>query len=160
MARVIIRQDVHLLVVGEFYDDEKKYRGLITTLKLERHVTIHSEYVPNELVGKYFSASDAVVLPYLSATQSGIAQIAYNFNKPVIAADVGGLAEVVLDGQTGFVVPPNNPAALADAIIRFYDEHREQDFVSRVVQEKRKYSWDTMVSAIEDLAGESAATHD
>ena len=159
MASVTARLDVHLLVVGEFYDDEKKYRALISKLNLEGHVTIHSEYVPNDLVGKYFSASDAIVLPYLSATQSGIAQIAYNFDKPVIATDVGGLSEVVLDGQTGFVVPPNNPMALADAIVKFYDEHREQDFVSRVVQEKRKYSWDTMVSAIEDLAGASAATH-
>ena len=158
MAQVVSHRDVQLLVVGEFYDDEQKYIAQIAALHLEKYVTIHSEYAPNDLVGKYFSAADAVVLPYRSATQSGIAQIAYNFEKPVIATNVGGLAEVVLDGQTGFIVPPDNPAALAAAIGRFYDEHREQEFVSHVIEEKRKYSWDAMVTTIEDLAA-GAAEH-
>jgi glycosyltransferase involved in cell wall biosynthesis len=94
-----------------------------------------------------------VVLPYTSATQSGIAQIAYNFDKPVIATDVGGLGEVVLDGLTGFLVPPDNPAALAAGIRRFYDEKRETGFAARVREEKKKYSWDHMVTTIEELAG-------
>ncbi len=156
LAVVLTRLEVHLLIVGEFYDDDKKYRAQIASLNLQRHVTVHSDYVSNDLVGKYFSACDAVILPYLSATQSGIAQIAYNFDKPVIATDVGGLAEVVLDGQTGIIVPPNNPQALADAIVRFYAEQREEEFIARIVQEKRKYSWDAMVSTIEELADDAA----
>jgi glycosyltransferase involved in cell wall biosynthesis len=139
------------MVVGEFYDDEQKYRSLIRELGLEDRITIKSDYVPNDMVGRYFSASDAVVLPYLSATQSGIAQIAYNFDKPVIATDVGGLSEVILDGKTGFIVPPNDASRLAAAITMFFDEGRETDFTAHVRREKEKYSWDNMVASIEDL---------
>jgi glycosyltransferase involved in cell wall biosynthesis len=144
-------QDVQLLCVGEFYDDETKYRQMVKDLHLESNVRFVSEYVPNENVASYFCAADIVILPYLSATQSGIAQIAYNFNRPVIATDVGGLGEVVLDEKTGFIVPPNNPAALANAVKRFYDEHREQEFVASVKIEKKKYSWDALVEEIERL---------
>ena len=146
---------IHLLVVGEFYDDEQKYRAQVRDLHLDACVTIHSDYLPNEEVAKYFSAADAVVLPYLSATQSGIAQIAYNFDKPVIATDVGGLAEVVLHDRTGFVVPPGNPTALAGAITAFYRQNRGAAFTLEVKQEKRKYSWENLVGTIESLAGGS-----
>jgi glycosyltransferase involved in cell wall biosynthesis len=107
--------------------------------------------VPNEDVAQYFSASDVVVLPYLSATQSGIAQIAYNFDKPLIATNVGGLTEVVLHDKTGFLVPPNDPQALAEAILRFYRERREEEFTMNVRSEKRKYSWEYLVQCIEEL---------
>jgi glycosyltransferase involved in cell wall biosynthesis len=143
---------IHLLVVGEFYDDEQKYRAQVRDLHLDERVTIHSDYIPNEEVAKYFSAADAVVLPYVSATQSGIAQIAYNFDKPVIATDVGGLAEVVIHDRTGFVVPPGDPAALAGAIMAFYREDRGAAFTLEVKQEKKKYSWENLVNAIESLA--------
>jgi glycosyltransferase involved in cell wall biosynthesis len=143
--------DVHLMVVGEFYDDEQKYRTLIRELGLEDRITINSDYVPNDMVGRYFSASDAVVLPYLSATQSGIAQIAYNFDKPVIATDVGGLSEVILDGRTGYVVPPDDASRLAAAITMYFEEGHEADFTTHVRQEKGKYSWDNMVASIEEL---------
>jgi glycosyltransferase involved in cell wall biosynthesis len=144
-------EDVLLLAVGEYYDDEAKYRRRAAELGLGDAVRFVSEYVPNEKVGLYFSACDAVVLPYLSATQSGIAQIAYNFNKPVIVTDVGGLAEVARDGVTGFVVPPNDPDALASAIRRFYDEGRGPAFGANVAEEKKKYSWDHLVASIEEL---------
>lgn len=144
--------DVRVLVVGEFYDDEQKYRQLIRELQLESAVTVNADYVPNDMVGQYFSASDAVVLPYTSATQSGIAQIAYNFDKPVIATDVGGLGEVVVDGKTGFLVRPEDPAALAAAIVQYYHEQREREFVQHVQVEKKKYSWKSLAVAIEELA--------
>jgi len=145
-------RDILLLVVGEFYEDESSYRERVRDLGLESQVRFVSEYVPNEEVCWYFSAADVVVLPYRSATQSGIAQIAYHFDKPVIATDVGGLAEVVLDGETGFVVPPDDPEALADAIIRFYAEEREAEFAENVRKEKRKYSWARLAEAVEELA--------
>ncbi|HLX12455.1 MAG TPA: glycosyltransferase [Bacteroidota bacterium] len=146
------QRDTLLLVVGEFYDDEQKYRSLAKELKINSSVHFVSNYVPNDQVGAYFSASDLVVLPYLSATQSGIAQIAYNFNKPVIATNVGGLAEVILDNKTGFIVSPDNPQALADAIARYYRESRQAEFSANDAIEKKKYSWDTMIEAIEELA--------
>jgi glycosyltransferase involved in cell wall biosynthesis len=89
----------------------------------------------------------------LSATQSGIAQIAYNFDKPVVATNVGGLAEVVVHEKTGFLVPPHDPRALAEALRKFYRENRENEFAANVKIEKRKYSWERVVEAIETLAG-------
>ena len=151
---VLQRIPVKLLVVGEFYDDERRYRELVKTLGIEKHVSIHADYVPNDKVGTYFSASDVVVLPYRSATQSGIVQIAYQFDKSVIATDVGGLAEVIIDGETGFLVPPDNPAALADAIVEFYQKKLEKKFEKRVKKEKLRYSWSAMVKAIVELAKE------
>ena len=144
-------KDVYLLAVGEFYDDEPGYRKKVRELGLSSRVQFVADYVPNERVKLYFSAADAVVLPYLSATQSGIVQIAYNFNKPVIATDVGGLSEVVIDGKTGFIVPPNNPKELALAVRKFYDEKKEDVFTKNVKEEKKKYSWDNLVDNIEQL---------
>jgi D-inositol-3-phosphate glycosyltransferase len=146
---------IHLVVAGEFYDDEKGYREQIARLGLSDSVTVRADYLPNEEVGLYVSAADAVILPYVSATQSGIAQIAYHFDTPVIATDVGGLAEVVRDGVTGLVVPPADPVALAAAIRRFYEEQMEDRLVENVRHEKQRYSWDALVEAIETLAGQS-----
>jgi len=146
---------VKLLVVGEFYDDEEQYRWHISDAQVRDVVDVVSDYVPNEKVGKYFSAADAVMLPYLSATQSGIAQIAYNFDKPVIATDVGGLAEVVVDGVSGLIVPPNNPSKLAEAVLRFYNENLEQPLSAGAAREKKKYSWERMTEAIEQLTASS-----
>jgi D-inositol-3-phosphate glycosyltransferase len=144
---------LHTLVVGEFYDDETKYREQVTRLGLADRVTIVSDYVPNDKVREYFSAADAVVLPYLSATQSGIAQIAYNFDLPVIATDVGGLAEVVRHEVTGLIAPPDNPEALAATIQRYMTENLADRYRPAVHAEKSRYTWENLVAAIEDLAG-------
>jgi glycosyltransferase involved in cell wall biosynthesis len=143
---------VTLLVVGECYEDESRYRHMVEELGLSSCVRLVLEYVPQKEVATYFGASDVVVLPYLTATQSGIVQIAYNFNKPVIATSVGGLAEVMIDGKTGLVVPPNDPVALAGAIEKYYTGMLEQDFAAHVLEQKKKYSWDGMAKAIETLA--------
>ncbi|MCX6133063.1 MAG: glycosyltransferase [Ignavibacteriales bacterium] len=151
MPSILKSMKVKLLVVGEFYDDEQKYRQQIADKNLQSDVVVRSDYVPNEEVSLYFSAADIVVLPYISATQSGIVQIAYQFDKPVIATDVGGLAEVVLNDRTGFIVKPETPQAVADAVVRFYSEKREEAFVKNVREEKKKYSWENLVQAIERL---------
>lgn len=152
MKRLKEYMDITLLAVGEFYDTEADYREHIAREGLENHVCVVSEYVPNEKVAEYFSAADVVVLPYHSATQSGIVQIAYNFDKPVIATSVGGLKEVVIDGVSGIIVPPENAQALSDAVIMFYKQKLEERLSSGVQEEKKKYSWDTMVETIEELA--------
>jgi glycosyltransferase involved in cell wall biosynthesis len=143
---------IKLLVVGEFYGDEAFYRNKISELGIADKLILRDGYLPNDEVAKYFSACDLVVLPYRSATQSGIVQIAYNFDRPCLVTDVGGLAEVVHDGETGFIVPPENPAALAAAITRFYDENRAASFEAAVKVEKLKYSWDIFAEAIERLS--------
>ena len=140
-----------LLIAGEFYENEEKYRKKILELKLEKHIQMHSDYIPNEEISTYFSAADVVVLPCVSATQSAIVPVAYHFNKPVIVTNVGGLAEVVTNGRTGFIVPPQNPQAFADAVVKFYEEKCESGFASNIEKEKKQYSWDTFVERLESL---------
>ncbi len=147
------RRPVRLLVAGEFYDDEQRYRDLVRAGGLEDAVVFYSDYIPEDQVAVHFSAADCVALPYHSATQSGIVPVAYHLDTPVICTDVGGLSEVVLDNETGFVVRPDDPGALADAIERFYAEQREEAMREGVRREKRKYSWEPLVAAIERLAG-------
>ena len=98
----------------------------------------------NKEVEKYFVASDIVVLPYESATQSGVVQITYGFDKPCIVTKVGGLPDVVIDGKTGYVVEPLNPRAISSAVIDFYKDNKETEFVSGVQSETYKYDWDRM----------------
>jgi glycosyltransferase involved in cell wall biosynthesis len=152
LPEVLKDMPVKVLVVGEFYENEEDYRKLLRDLRITDAVHIVSKFVANEQVYLYFSAADLVVLPYKSATQSGIVQIAYHLNKPCIVTDVGGLAEVVIHGKTGYVVPSDRPTELAAAIKKFYLENREREFAEHVKVEKQKYSWDNMVNAIEELS--------
>lgn len=140
-----------LLIVGEFYDNKEKYRAKIQQLGLATQVQLYSDYVPNEEIATFFSAADVVVLPYISATQSAIVPVAYHFNKPVIATDVGGLSEVIANGRTGFIVPPENPDALADAVERFYKENRENEFSVNIEKEKEQFGWGKFVERLELL---------
>lgn len=141
-----------LVVAGEFYEDVREVEGEIRALGLTKDVILFDEYIPNEDVGTYFVAADVVVLPYLSATQSGILQIAYNFDRPVIVSDVGGLRESVLEGKTGFVVAANDPEALSGALATFYRLRGSEDFASNVRQYKTQFSWDRIAEAVESLA--------
>lgn len=140
-----------LLIVGAFENNREYYDGLIENKRLSKHIDIYDEYIPDTEVEQYFVASDLVVLPYESATQSGIVQIAYGFNKPVIATDVGGLPEVVIDNKTGYIVEKKNPVKLAATIIKFFDENREEEFCTAVKKEAYKYSWERMSENIEKL---------
>lgn len=151
MPGILKRNRTKLLVVGEFYDDEEPYRQKIKELGLENDVAVLSDFAPNERVRYFFSASDVVLLPYTSATQSGITHVAYYYDKPVIATDVGGLSESVIDGETGFVIKPEDPAAITDAVNKFYNENLEGKFSANVTEEKKKYDWDNFVKDIEEL---------
>ncbi len=142
-----------VIVAGEFYEDEKPYRDHIEALGIGDLVRVFSDYIPNDQVSLYFSAADVVVLPYIDATQSGITQIAYNFDRPVIATDVGGLAETVIDGKTGLVVRPDSPDELAASIVKFFRERLAESLSKGVAEQKRLYSWDHLVNAIDELAG-------
>jgi glycosyltransferase involved in cell wall biosynthesis len=144
---------VRVLIVGDIYGPKQPYLDHIERSGADDIIRLVDGFVPDELVESYFVAADLVVLPYVSATQSGIVQIAYNYDRPVVTTNVGGLPEVVLDGCTGFLVPPGDAAALAAAIVRFFDEDRAESFGAAVAQEKRKYSWERMAAAVEELAG-------
>lgn len=146
----IVKYDsnIRLMIVGEFRSDKENYLEQIKKLDVGNNIDIVDGYIPDSGIEKYFATSDLIVLPYESATQSGIVQIAYGFEKPVIATDVGGLPEVVSDGKTGYIVEPKNPKALAEAVIRFFDENRSEEFTENVRKEAYRYSWDRMNEAV------------
>lgn len=121
-----------LLIAGEFYDDPKPYHDLIRDLDLEPCVKMINRFIPNEEVAQFYAACDVVMLPYRSATQSGILGIAYGFERPVVITDAGGLAESVVEGKTGFVVPPESPEALAEAVRKFYAQKPTTDYAAHV----------------------------
>jgi len=151
MPEILKKVKLKLLVVGEYYGDEEKYREQIRSLGLEDDIKVVSDFVPDLNVKYFFSASDAVVLPYSDATQSGIIQIAYHYDKPVIATDVGGLAEVVRNNETGLIIEPKNPSAIAKAVIDFYEKGLEEKFTINAKEEKKKYTWEKFVDSVKEL---------
>lgn len=147
----IRREDekVKLWVVGEFGADRENYQNLIRDLKIADQVQVHDAYTPDREVEKYFAAADLVVLPYTSATQSGIVQIAYGFTKPVVVTNVGGLPDVVEDGRTGYIVEPENPKAIAEAVIRFFGENQAERMRENIEKESYRFSWERMGEVID-----------
>jgi glycosyltransferase involved in cell wall biosynthesis len=141
---------IKLLVAGEFYTNSKPYFEIIKKNNLEESVIMSNDFISDSDVAKYFSACDIVVQPYKDATQSGVTQIAFHFNKPMITTNVGGLAEIVPDGKVGYVVEPNIKE-IADAIVKFYKEEKEAEFSANVKIEKEKYSWERMTETIDRL---------
>ena len=147
------RMDARLLVVGEFYEEREPYLRLTERLGLSERVRFVDRYVGNEEVQAFFAASDLVVLPYVTATQSGIAQIALSFDRPVVVTRVGGLPEVVSEGRTGFIVPPADPQAVAEAIIEFFRGDWGKRMRPYFEEEKRRFSWESLASTIESITG-------
>jgi D-inositol-3-phosphate glycosyltransferase len=143
---------VKLIIAGEFYEDAAPYEALIQKHRLESRLVRATDFIPNEQVSNYFSAADIVVQPYKNATQSGVSQVAYHFGRPMLVTDVGGLAELIPDGVVGYVVPPT-ATAIADALVDFYANNREEAFAAGVRQEARKFSWEVMVAALKEVAG-------
>lgn len=143
--------DIMLWVVGDFGDDKHIYLEQIERKHIQDSIRLVEGYVPDREVEQYFAASDLVVLPYVSATQSGIVQIAYGFEKPVVVTDVGGLPDVVRNGETGYVVPAGNSHVIAQAVIRFCLQDKQIDWVSNIRKQAKEFSWDTMVERIEQL---------
>ena len=143
--------DIKLLVAGEFFQNKDGYLNIIKKFNLHDHIEISDRYIPDEEVALYFSAADLVVLPYTSATQSGIVQVAYAFLKPVIVTRVGGLPDVVEDGKTGYIIDPKNSQQIADSIIKFYKENNEVKFAANISNMEERFSWDKLVETIEDL---------
>jgi len=142
-----------LFVVGEFYEDSAPYEDMVREHGLAESVHFIDRYVGNEEVEAFFVASDLVVLPYISATQSGIVQIALAFDRPVVVTAVGGLPEVVAPGKTGFIVPPADSGALAAAVVRFFEEGWGERMAPYFAGERERFSWGRMADAIEELFG-------
>jgi glycosyltransferase involved in cell wall biosynthesis len=155
-ARVAEKLDATLLIVGEFYESRAPYDAEIAALGIGARVRVIDRYIPDEEVGVYFRAADLVVLPYRSATQSGITQTAFAFGRPVVVTAVGGLPDVVDDGVTGYVVPPDNPEALANAIERFFATDAALPMSAAIRAQAGRFSWKGCVDALLSLAGPPA----
>lgn len=154
VALLIVREqipDISLWIVGDFDNQKEQYLNIIAQNNLQRNIRLVEGYVPDCEVEKFFAASDLVVLPYISATQSGIVQIAYGFEKPVVVTEVGGLPDVVEDGKTGYVVPSKNAEAIADAIIRFFRKDSNINWAQNIQIKSNEFSWETMTDRIENL---------
>lgn len=144
---VLENYPLHLTVAGEFYEPQSKYDEIIKELDL-KNITIHNKFIANEDVKNYFCACDLVVLPYKTATQSGVTQIAFHFEKPMLVTDVGGLAEIVKHGKSGYVCQPN-PQSIADCLLDFCKN--KTDFTESLMEEKKKFSWERMTESIKEL---------
>ncbi len=147
---------IKLLVVGEFWESENGYQTAAERLGIAHRVRMLNRYIPNEEVGLYFSAADVVVLPYLEATQSAVAQLAFGFGVPVITTRVGGLPEVVQDGKLGLLVPPGDDEALAQAIAHYFGQGMGPVFRERIRAERDIFSWERLVTHIEQVFGDVA----
>lgn len=143
--------DIQLIVAGEYYSNKEEYEKLLNDFKLTDKVELHTRFIPDNEVGLYFCAADLVVQPYKHATQSGVTQICYHFNKPMLVTNVGGLPEIVPNNKVGYVVEPNE-TAVANAILAFYNNNKEPEFVQHILEEKKKYSWKVMVDKVKHLA--------
>ncbi len=157
-AMALLQRPLHLLVAGEFWQGGLAgYRAQITRLQLENCVTLIDEYLPDEILAACIDRANVVILPYRSATQSAIVQMAFGRGKPVITTNVGGLGEVVEDGRTGLVVPPEDPQALAEAIAYYFDHDLEDVFRERIWEGNGRFSWHALISKVEALRDEPVA---
>lgn len=152
LAIVLEKRPLHLLIAGEFWQGDEQYRVQIERLDIGNAVTIVDEYLPDATLAACLERADVTVLPYRSATQSAIIQAAFGHGCPVITTDVGGLGEVVENGRTGLVVPPENPQALADAIERYFAEDLGGRFREEVmVGRNGRFAWENLIIALTKL---------
>ena len=143
--------DFELTVAGECYEDADAYRDQIQRLGLSGRVRFLDRYVSNEEVPRLFRAADVCVLPYRHATQSGIVQVAYALDTPVIVTRVGGIPEVVADGVSGLLVPPEDSGALAEAVRRYFSEQLRDRLVDGVRTQRAALGWNRIVEGLEAL---------
>lgn len=139
-----------LIVAGEFYEDPAPYMRLVSKYKLENDVIFFDQFIKDIEVPLFFSIADLIVQPYLTATQSGVTQIAFHYEKPMLVTDVGGLSEIVKDGECGYVVKPEADY-IAAAILDYFDNNRKELLTAGVKREKEKFTWDKMTRAINEV---------
>ena len=141
---------IKLIIAGEFYDDKTEYTDLISDLGIAKNIIMKSDFIPANKVKDYFCAADMITQTYRTATQSGVTQIAYSFDRPMLVTDVGGLAEIVPHNKVGYVTS-QNPTEIADAIIDFYTNNKEEEFSDNTSLEKKRFSWKFFVDGLDEL---------
>lgn len=149
--KITKKVNARLLIVGEFYDKKKEYFEAIEKSGKADKIQVIDEYVPDSDVNIYFSAADMIILPYISASQSGITQIALAYELPVVVTNVGGLPEVVRDQETGYVVNSEDSDAISKAVIDYFVNQRADGMKKYIKAEQDKYSWNKMADSILNL---------
>lgn len=134
---------VKLIIAGEFYSDGRKYLEMIEHHQLNDRIILRTDFISNEDVAGYFCAADIIAQPYKSATQSGVTQIGFHFEKAMLVTDVGGLSEIIHHGKIGYVVKPDRKE-IADALIDFFTSDRKDNFEKNIIEEKKKFDWEIM----------------
>ena len=147
-----IDEDTHLIVAGEVYGSFDKYDQLIKENNLSKRIHLFTKYISDEEVTQFFSAAEACVLPYKSATQSGITAISTHFDLPVIATDVGGLKEIINHNETGIIVPNSEPTLIAEAVNRYMQEGQKELMSQKISSQKSDNSWDNFAKKIIEFA--------
>lgn len=145
------KKNIRLLVAGEFYTNEEPFMSLIDELGIEDKIILRTSFIADNEVNKYFCASDIIAQPYKHATQSGVTQIGYHFNKPMLVTNVGGLPEIIPHNVIGYVVDPDEKA-IADSLIDFFSSDKKSTFETNILEEKKKFRWSAMTGAIKEVA--------
>ncbi len=143
-------QNIKLIVAGEFYSSAKSYKDIVEQEGILDKVIFFEKFIPDAEVRYYFSAADLIAQPYKTATQSGVTQVAYHFEKPMVVTNVGGLPEIVPHNKVGYVVE-TKPEEVAKAITDFYQAQKAEVFRPYILQEKEKYSWKKMTQKLINL---------
>ena len=141
---------VKLIVAGEFYDNKEEYISQIDILGIKDDIILKSDFIPKEDVKDYFCASDMITQTYRTATQSGVTQIAYHFERPMLVTNVGGLSEIVPHNKVGYVCDINTKD-IADCIVEFYSEQKEEEFTKNTKEEKTRFTWSELVKGVDNL---------
>jgi len=141
---------VKLIVAGEFYDNKQEYISQINSLGIEESVILRSDFIPEDQVKNYFCACDMITQTYRTATQSGVTQIAYHFERPMLVTNVGGLSEIVPHNKVGYVCDIDTKQ-IADCIIEFYNQSKEKEFSDNTKHEKKRFTWKVLVNGIDNL---------
>ncbi|MBN2829475.1 MAG: glycosyltransferase [Candidatus Cloacimonetes bacterium] len=142
-----------LTIAGEVYGEPELYTKIIEELKIGEYIDFQNRFIANEEVESFFLNADVCVLPYRTATQSGITQLAFSFCTPVIATDVGGLSEIIQDNYNGYLIDAENPRAIVEAVTRYYSEEKYRQFSANIhhQQQNNEFSWEPFVQTIEKI---------
>ena len=146
-----LNEDYHLIIAGECYGSFEKYQTLIDASPAKKRIFVHCEYISDEEIPIYFSAADALVLPYRSATQSGVVSVAYNYDLPMLSTPVGDFKNSIEKPGTGIVVPEISATALAQGIEELFTPEWQATIPANISKEKAALSWETLTRKLLDF---------
>jgi glycosyltransferase involved in cell wall biosynthesis len=147
-----LSDEYQLIIAGEPYGSFDKYQEIIDRLPGKERIFMDLKYIKDSEVKDYFSAADLAVLPYRSATQSGISSVSYHFEVPMVVTDVGGLKETIGDRGTGLVASECTPDAIRDEILKYFENPTiKEGCIAAIRKEKERLSWKTFALKLESF---------